>query len=225
MIPRKIHIIWVGDESKRPENCIQTWRDLHPDWEVKIWGNIELKEYGWYNARHMKEMAPRELNGVADMMRWEIIYNEGGLVVDADSACIRRLDNHLLEHDAFACWENELARPGLIAAGYVGASAGNEFIGQIIMDINKETSVIKDMAWKTVGPLRLTEAYKKYAYMPLSILPSHYFIPEHFSGIKYTGNGPIYARQYWGSTRRIYDTLHQAKIAKEKRHDEIAVDC
>lgn len=123
-IPKTLHITWVGDESRRPDNCIQTWADRNPGWTVKLWGNDDLANYGWYNARHMREMARRELNGVADLMRWEILYNEGGLVVDADSVCVRPLDDWLLEHEAFACWENELVRPGLIAAGYVASVPG-----------------------------------------------------------------------------------------------------
>jgi mannosyltransferase OCH1-like enzyme len=64
------------------------------------------------------------------------------------------------------------------------------------------------MAWKTVGPQRLTDAYRRYQYSGLTILPSHFFIPEHFSGARYEGSGPVYAQQHWGSTRRSYDTLH-----------------
>jgi mannosyltransferase OCH1-like enzyme len=213
MIPKQLHIIWVGDESKRPDNCIRTWVDRNPSWSVKVWGNDDLASYGWYNARHMGEMAKRELNGVADLMRWEILYNEGGFVVDADSVCVRALDDWLLEHDAFACWENEIARPRLIAAGYVASQAGNEFFGQIINDLKAEASVVHDMAWKTVGPLRLTEAHTRYQYSGLSVLPSHYFIPEHFTGTRYQGSGPVYAQQHWGSTRQSYDTLHQMSIA------------
>lgn len=213
MIPKLLHIIWIGDQSKRPDNCIRTWVQHNPDWNIQLWGNDDLAEYGWYNARHMREMAPRELNGVADIMRWEILYNEGGFVVDADSVCVRPLDDWLLEHEAFACWENELVRPGLIAAGYVASEAGNPFFGQIINDIHAEASVVNDMAWKTVGPQRLTNAFQKYKYSGLSVLPSHYFIPEHFSGTRYEGRGPVYAQQHWGSTRRSYDTLHQQAVA------------
>jgi mannosyltransferase OCH1-like enzyme len=213
MIPKTLHIIWVGDQSRRPDNCIQTWVQHNPGWTIKLWDNQDLADYGWFNARHMREMAPRELNGVADMMRWEILYNEGGFVVDADSVCVRALDDWLLEHEAFACWENEIERPRLIAAGYVAAQAGNEFFGQIINDIQAEPSVVHDMAWKTVGPLRLSNAYQRYRYTGLSILPSHYFIPEHFSGTRYTGSGPVYAQQHWGSTRRSYDTLHLQSFA------------
>lgn len=213
MIPKTLHVIWVGDQSRRPDNCIQTWVDRNPGWTVRLWDNDDLAEYGWINARHMRDMARRELNGVADLMRWEILYHEGGFLVDADSVCVRPLDDWLLEHEAFACWESEIARPGLIAAGYVATVPQNPFFGQIIQDIQAADTVIDDMAWKTVGPLRLTNAHRQHKYTGLSVLPSHYFIPEHFTGLRYEGAGLVYARQYWASTRRSYDTLHTAKVA------------
>ena len=77
-IPRKIHIVWVGDESKRPNNFIQTWRDMNPGWEVKVWGNREYEAQNWVNKAHMEAMWGNQLHGVADMMRYEILYNEGG---------------------------------------------------------------------------------------------------------------------------------------------------
>lgn len=208
MIPKKLHFIWVGDETKRPDNCIQTWVHHNPGYEIKFWGNATLVEHEWLNARHMDAMLDRELNGVADMMRWEILYKEGGIVVDADSICLRPLDDWLLDCEAFACWESEIARPGLIAAGYFGCCAGNAFVNQIMIDIHNEQSVIHDMAWKTVGPQRLTDAYRRYQYFALRILPSHYFIPEHFSGLIYNGPGPVYANQLWGSTRKSYHELY-----------------
>ena len=50
-IPKTLHITWVGDESRRPDNCIQTRADRNPGWTVKLWGNDDLANYGWYNAR------------------------------------------------------------------------------------------------------------------------------------------------------------------------------
>ncbi|UUX96984.1 glycosyltransferase family 32 protein [Aquabacterium sp. J223] len=222
MIPKTLHFIWVGDESKRPDNCIATWVKHHPDWTIKVWGNDDLAEAGWVNAAHMRQMAGRELNGVADMMRWEILYNEGGIVLDADSVCVRPLPEWMLETEAFACWENELARPRLIAAGYFGSIPENPFVGQLILDIQAKPTVVHDMAWKTVGPLLLTEAYHKYKYANLTILPSHFFIPEHFTGQRYDGPGPVYAHQEWGSTKRSYDTLHLKDVADAERDERRA---
>jgi mannosyltransferase OCH1-like enzyme len=213
VIPKTIHIIWVGDESRRPDNCIDTWRHRNPNWSLRVWGNDELAHYGWVNARHMKAMASRELNGVADMMRWEILYNEGGFVVDADSVCVHSLDDWLFDAAAVACWENEIARPGLIAAGYVAAHAGNPFIGQIVLDIQSEPTVTDRLAWETVGPLRLTRSHAKYRYTGLTVWPSHFFMPQHFTGIRYEGGGTVYAHQEWASTRRSYDQLHTKEVA------------
>ena len=43
-----MHCIWIGDESKRPDKWLQTWKDAHPEWEYSIWGNYELKNYQWH---------------------------------------------------------------------------------------------------------------------------------------------------------------------------------
>jgi len=212
MIPRTFHFIWVGDESRRPDNCIETWRAAHPDWTVRLWGNAELDGRGWINAAHMAEMRGRELNGVADMMRWEILYEHGGVVFDADSVCTAPLDDWLLDCEAFACWESEIARPGLIAAGYFGCGPGNAFVKQIIDDIAAAPTVVDRMAWQTVGPQRLTDSYRAHRYTPLRIYPSHYFIPRHFTGLTYEGADKVYAHQLWGSTLGIYEDMHQADL-------------
>ena len=209
MIPKKLHFVWVGDESKCPHNCINTWKELNPDYDIKIWGNEDFNNYKWLNKNHMERMWARELNGVADIMRYEILYNEGGITLDADSVCLRPLEDWLLEPNEFACWENELVRPGLVAAGYLGSIPKSPFFGQIVQDMLQEKSVVFDMAWKTVGPLRVTETFQKTQY-PLTIYPSHYFIPDHFSGMEYKGKGPVFASQLWGSTRRIYDHIYKA---------------
>ena len=56
-------------------------------------------------------MYSRELNGVADIMRYEILFNEGGIALDADSLCLRPLEDWVLEPAAFAAWEHEHIRP------------------------------------------------------------------------------------------------------------------
>lgn len=212
MIPRTLHVIWVGDESKRPDNCIDTWRQHNPGWALRVWGNAELGSYGWVNARHMHAMAARELNGVADLMRWEILYNEGGFVVDADSVCLRPLEPWLFEGEAMACWESELVRPGLIAAGYVASVKENPFFGQMILDLQATERVDDRMAWESVGPQFLSDSFARHQYAGLTIWPSHFFIPRHFSGAQYTGGGPVFANQEWGSTLKCYDELHLRQL-------------
>lgn len=211
-IPRSLHYIWVGDQSKRPDNCIESWKKNHPCWRHILWGNEELSSHSWINLKHISEMSKRELNGVADLMRWEILFMHGGVLVDADSYCLRPLEEEFLEVECFSCWENEIERPGLIAAGYFGSVPKHPLLEQIISDIKSDESVVSASAWQTVGPLRLTKTVEKYGKQGLKIFPSYYFIPEHYSGRTTYGIGPVYANQFWGSTRRIYDQLHMRTI-------------
>jgi mannosyltransferase OCH1-like enzyme len=211
MIPKKLHFIWVGDETKRPQNCIDTWKKLNPSYEIKIWGNKEQYGRKWINKRHMDEMWNVELNGVADLMRYEILHSEGGLYIDADSYCKRPLEDWLLEPNEFSCWENEVTRPGLIATTCLGSVPQSPFFAQIIQDISLEKTVIDKRAWLTVGPQRVTDTWRKTKY-PITIYPSHFFIPRHFSGVSYQGSGQVFADHLWGSTKQSYDSLHKLKV-------------
>lgn len=133
-------------------------------------------------------------------MRWELLYEFGGIALDADSECLRPLEDWLLEPDVFACWESELLRPGLIANGIVGTIPEHPLIGQIIHDMVAEYPGDL-LPWQYSGPARLTDTIRKMNYRDITIYPSHYFLPEHFAGLPYGGNGQVFARQGWNSTK------------------------
>lgn len=205
MIPKSLNFIWVGDPTRQPNELIQSWASRHPGWGLRVWCNDDLTGRRWINARHMRTMArERQWNGVADLMRWELLLEFGGVFLDADSCCLRPLLDSFLECEAFACWENEIDRPGLIAAGYLGAGPGNSLITRIVSDISHIPSVSGQEAWACVGPQRLTDSWRAMGYDDLTILPSHYFIPRHYAGRVYHGGGPVFADQAWGSTYDNY---------------------
>ncbi len=77
-IPKKLHMIWIGDESKRPDVWMNTWREKHPDWEFRLWGNADLAQNQWTCAKQMELFRKRgEWCGVADIMRYEILHGHG----------------------------------------------------------------------------------------------------------------------------------------------------
>jgi mannosyltransferase OCH1-like enzyme len=207
-IPKIIHFVWVGNESKCPHHYINTWRDLNPEWGIKIWGNKEYNEYPWRNKFAMQQMWNREKSGVADIMRYEILYNEGGLALDADSACVYPLEDWLFNVEAFAVWENELDRPGLIATGAMASRPRNSFFKAIIEDIYTDRNIGNGPAWATTGPVRITNNYKQQRYINLTIWPSYFFIPKHHTDTEYTGPGSVFSTQKWGSTFNSYNDLN-----------------
>jgi glycosyltransferase involved in cell wall biosynthesis len=190
MIPKIIHQIWIGPLPP-PQAMMDTWRRKHPDWEYKVWRD----HTGWENQSQIDAMS--EWNGRADIMRYEILERFGGILVDADSICVQALDDSFLEHKAFACWENEIVRPGLIAAGYVGAEKGSRFMRACINAI-KTRSLAGCRAWETVGPGLLTTVAKDHP--ELHVYPARTFIPMHYSGTEAPGDARVYAQQFWGST-------------------------
>ena len=214
MIPRQIHVVWVGDEALRPDNFIDSWRHHNPGFELRVWGNKDYNDYTWRLKPQMEILWNKELNGVADCMRWQILFDEGGFCVDADAECLRSLDDFLFEAETFTCWESELHAPGLLAAGYVAAQPGLNFFRELIdrVSIIPADRLKSAPAWQTVGPRLFTEEFHRQKYRALTIYPSHYFIPcHHFQPIdEYVGPGRVYAFQEWGSTRHNYTGLRSA---------------
>lgn len=206
MVDKLIHIVWVGDDTRRPDTCIDSWRRMNPEYEVRVWGNHDLRTTAWINACHIRSMWDAELCGVADLMRYEILYHHGGFAVDADSLCIRPLEDWLLTTGDFACWSNEHHLPGMVANGYMGTERGSPLAGQIIADLAESATVVDRRAWISTGPILLTETWHRGNF-PLTVWPSYFFIPEHHSGPPYTGSGPIFARQLYASTRDAYDRV------------------
>lgn len=203
-IPKKIHIVWIGDESERPDRCIASWRDKNPDWQVVVWGNREFSERSWVNQEHMAARWRSEIVAVADMMRYEILFKEGGFCIDADSVCERPLDDYLFDEPVVLSFENEIERGGLLAVGYMASAPGDPFFERIIEDIRNDNSIpFVHAAWST-GPYRLTKHYQANPPERSKILPSFHFIPQHYTGRAYEGGGVVYGRQLWADTcRRI----------------------
>lgn len=198
MIPRTIHVVWIGDESLRPEKAIGSWREKNPRWNVVLYGNRDLESRKWRHARWMEHYWNKGwLCGAADVMRWQLLEEQGGFAIDADAPCLRPLEDWLFE-GPFACWENERIRPGMVNNGFVAAPPNDPLIQGINSSLEEEE--LSDLPpWRMTGPLRMTAAWKAVG-QHWTIWPSHFFMPSHFAGARYTGNSWVFAEQKWGST-------------------------
>lgn len=193
--------IWVGDESKRPNTWIESWKQNHPKWKHTILGNDYVFGRKWKNQRiidYYKEQGRWE--GVADVVRYEYLYENGGFMHPADSICLEPIDEIFdNNYTAYAVYENEIVRPGLISPLYA-CEKGDVFAKDIINELLKVKEF--DMPWKTTGNL-LMQKMAERGYPKLKILPSHTFTPIHYTGQRYKGNGKIYATQMWGTTNSL----------------------
>jgi inositol phosphorylceramide mannosyltransferase catalytic subunit len=199
MIPKKLHFIWIGDESKKPVRCIDTWMKKNPDYEVKVWGNNQLQTVNWKNHRQLHDMLDKkDYAGASDVMRYEILYEHGGIYIDADTFCVKPLEDWLLNCESFASWEQELVRNNLIANTIIGGVPGAQ-TWKLCMDaVATKDCTEEKLAWMITGPMLVTDVFFK-AQANLTVYPSHFFMPEHHTGYKSKVTGHHFASHLWGS--------------------------
>lgn len=211
MIPRIIHQIWIGNQALRPAAMMETWRHMHPTWEYHVWTEVELLELGLTCGAEVA--AAREMCGKADIIRWELLARFGGVAIDADSVCLAPLDGLLTTSgSAFASFENEQMRPGLIATGTMGFEPGHPICVAACKWIRENRRALaQGRAWETTGPRLLTNLARQYPHN-ITVYPSYLFLPVHYTGATYDGHGRVYAHQEWGSTRNAYEALASASV-------------
>ncbi len=212
MIPKVIHQFWIGPKQA-PKPLMQTWKNMNPGWDYVFWDEHTLKAHfpnGLRNQRQYDEM--EELCGKCDIARLEILNKYGGFFIDADSICLTPLEGFLLKNDSFTCYENEFERGNLLACGYLASTPDNDLMELLIDAVSRkdirETLEIPDRspfdsshrAWHLTGSDLLTKTVFTNKYTAISIYPSYYFIPRHYTGRKYTGLARSFGDQFWGST-------------------------
>ena len=216
-IPRIIHQIWIGNKVC-PINLINSVKEKHPEIEHILWTDDEIKK------RNMTFVCQKQIDeigafcGMADIMRYEILYKYGGIYIDADSLCLESLDNFFFENTGFAVYENEKLRSGLIANGTLGFVKQHPILKDMIEHIkNNEVSILKTgkQPWQTTGPLLLTTKYNTGLYNDIKIYPSYYFYPIHQTGSIYDGHKKVYFNQIWGSTFNSYNSNNEINPIKD----------
>lgn len=88
--------------KKRPKEWMDSWKLKNPTWEYILWDEQKIKQYfpnGLHNQDKYDEIEP--FYGKADILRYEILYNYGGVYIDADIDCIKPLDELSFHFDFF----------------------------------------------------------------------------------------------------------------------------
>ena len=141
-----------------------------------------------------------------------ILKKMGGIFIDADSICLNQSDKQIYQKN-IAGYENELLRPGLIATGTMGFPPEHIIPEKAVEWIQNNDVMLRDMnipgvdkkiAWYSVGPGLLTRVVNENKLeKDIHIFPSHFFLPEHYTGRVYEGHEKIYAYQKWGRQKIV----------------------
>lgn len=204
VVKNMVHI-WVGPRQA-PLKWMNTWKENHPNWNYSIFTDEMLHErLDTFKNRHLiEEYYNRgKFNGVADLLRYELLYENGGFLPPADALCLHNTDELFAspEDYCYTVYESERFRPGFTSP-ILACNPKNDFVGVIINTLHElKPKDLKDEVWKSTGNEWLSRMIPKHK-PKIVIWPSHTLIPKHYDrrSVRYKGKDKVYADQLWGST-------------------------
>jgi inositol phosphorylceramide mannosyltransferase catalytic subunit len=188
MIPKIIHQIWLGP-NKKPDIWMDSWKinycQKYPDWEYKLWTEKEILELNLRNKIHYDNET--FYNAKSDIARYEILYQYGGVFIDADSLWLQHDLDWILEQSNkqgfFAA--SEPVNQDIYANGVFGCEPKDKIVNAMIWYINLNYQKLKvkhpeeRQVWIVTGTKPFTliiNQFKNDAYL----LNHQYFYPVSF---------------------------------------------
>lgn len=202
-IEKKLSHIWIGPKPA-PLKWMHTWRDKHPDWEYSIFTDEMLKSRRWKNQHLIEEYYNRKAwCGVSDLIRYELLYENGGFIAEADMICLEETTELFTSppDHAYSCFEHEEGRPNFIQPIFA-CNPGNEFVKMLIDTLHPlRPDQLHHQPFRSTGNEFLSRFVPSWRHK-LTIWPSHWFIPQFYAygAPRYNGPDKVYADHMWGST-------------------------
>jgi Glycosyltransferase sugar-binding region containing DXD motif len=91
-IPRILHFIWLGPRPL-PTIMIESWRQHHVDWEVRVWRDDDIPSNLYNQEAFQYAMQNRQYGMASDILRLELLYRYGGVYMDVDYLCLSCLND------------------------------------------------------------------------------------------------------------------------------------
>ena len=87
-VPKIFHQIWVGPKPfpEKYKKWQETWKTI-PGWTYKLWTDKEVESLTLVNNQLYNE--EKNMGARADILRMEILYQQGGVYIDTDFECIK----------------------------------------------------------------------------------------------------------------------------------------
>lgn len=175
-IPKVFHWIWLG--SSVPEVfklLMQTWKVRHLDWEFKLWTDANADQVTLVNQRFYD--ATTNYGVKSDILKWELIYQFGGVYVDMDFECLQPIDE-FLRYDFFTGLQPLDTQFVQLGAALFGAVPGHPILKHCIDTIKDDWHL--NGAPSKSGPVHFTKSiFKAISATGLCdiVIPAFYFYP------------------------------------------------
>ena len=149
-IPKIIHCCWFGNKempADQQEN-IKHWKELMPDFEIKLWKDDDFKEY-LGNSAFVAECIKQNKPGfLSDYFRFTVLYKFGGIYIDTDVEMYKSYEE-FTKYSMFMGFfiDSELG------TAVIGASKENpiikELLDKLLSDFDKNHQLVVSNYWVT----------------------------------------------------------------------------
>jgi mannosyltransferase OCH1-like enzyme len=179
LVPKIIHQIWLG--SPLPEEfkvLQQSWFEYHLDrgWVYKLWTDEDVAQLKLYNQEFYD--ATDNYGVKSDILRWELLYNFGGVYVDMDYECLHALDDLHYTYDFYTALQPLDTAFVQLGAALVGSRPGHPILEHCISTIKNDWH--HKGAPKKTGPVHFTKSFYACAGQDSNkdiAFPAFYFYP------------------------------------------------
>lgn len=212
-IPRILHQTARSFDALPPDirENVEQIKAMNPGWEYRFYDDEAILAYVEHHFGERLLRACRRINpayGVvlADLIRYLVVYREGGVYLDIKSTMVRPLDAMLAPDDVFLLsqWNNRAGAPyagwglypellrlwgGELQQWHVIATAGHPFLRRVIQEVLFNLEHYHP-AWYGTGPLGVLRLSGPVCYS-LAIAPmlanySHRIVDIEELGFRYT---------------------------------------
>jgi mannosyltransferase OCH1-like enzyme len=133
-IPKIIHQIHLGDSelSLQQKEWQKTWIHYNPDWKYILWNDNEISKLNITNSKQLANC--KNFSEKSDILRFEILYQFGGLYIDTDFECLKNIDqlfNQYSDKDLIIFLESK----NEIGSSFIATIKQNKLIKKLIDDI------------------------------------------------------------------------------------------
>jgi len=172
-IPKKIHQIWLGDAfPDRFKKWQESWLFYNTDYEYKLWtdDNIDIE---LENKEIFKNT--ENLGAKSDILRYNILKQQGGIYIDTDFECIKNFDD-LLYLDFFA--GNGHVEDPEIFMGIIGCVPQHNILNSCVNDLKvKKVPNDIELIMRLTGPYYFTKQIFDNVSENMVIFPTTFFYP------------------------------------------------
>lgn len=192
-IPKKIHQIWLGGEIPEQFKALsETWKKYHPDWEYTLWGDLDISKFSFKN-RELFDKAPN-MGMKSDILRYEILYNYGGLYIDTDFECLKPFDDlNYLEFFTGIGYDKKMQ----LYNGLIASVPKHDILKFCIDNMYIDFSKVNGIATLNfTGANHFTKAFFRHTQGKVVAFPFDFFYPFPNTKRKYGDTAKDYVKDF-----------------------------